>query len=472
MAEVSSKVKELSENSNDLFRAEMESFKNLFQRYLQGSSSPIEWGKIAPPSEDLVIRYSNLPPCPKEATAGLAQKLCVLKLNGGLGTTMGCTGPKSVIEVHSEQTFLDLTVQQIEFLNEELEVDIPLLLMNSFNTSEETEKLIHKYDNSRISIHNFNQSCFPRVYKDTLLPVPNHPDPQKNKEAWYPPGHGDVFEALFNSGLLRKFIDEGKEYVFIANVDNLGSTVDFNILKYLLENDCEFAMEVTDKTRADIKGGTLINYEGKAKLLEIAQCPPSKVDEFKSIKKFKIFNTNNLWVSLKAINRVLKEKEMKNNIDIIYNQKKLSNGSSVIQLEIACGAAIQFFKNAKGINVPRRRFLPVKSTSDLFIVQSNLYTLERGQLIMNPNRIYPGLPLVKLGDNFQKVSEYMKRFQTIPNILELDQLTVSGDVTFGSHIELKGTVIIVANHGNRIDMPSGSILENKVVSGNLRILEH
>jgi len=53
-------------------------------------------------------------------------------------------------------------------------------------------------------------------------------------------------------------------------------------------NNIDFAMEVTDKTRSDVKGGTLIEYEGKAKLFEIAQCPPSHVEEFKSIKKFKV----------------------------------------------------------------------------------------------------------------------------------------------------------------------------------------
>lgn len=41
-------------------------------------------------------------------------KLVVIKLNGGLGTSMGCHGPKSVIPVRSDLTFLDLTVQQIE----------------------------------------------------------------------------------------------------------------------------------------------------------------------------------------------------------------------------------------------------------------------------------------------------------------------------------------------------------------------
>jgi len=295
-------------------------------------------------------------------------------------------------------------------------------------------------------------------------------DPHSHKDNWYPPGHGDVYRALANSGLLEQLLKEGREYIFISNIDNLGATVDFNILRNMQESGTDYIMEVTDKTRSDIKGGTLIEYEGKVKLFEIAQCPPQYVDEFKSIKKFKIFNTNNLWVSLKAIDRLVKEDKMKD-IDVIVNPKK-ALGKDVLQLETAAGAAIQFFDKARGINVPRSRFLPVKSTSDLFVVQSNLYNLQNGYLVMNPKRPYPSVPLVNLGENFKKVSDYQGRIKSIPDILELDQLTISGDVNIGAKVTLRGTVIIVANHGNRIDIPDGSILENKVISGNLRILDH
>lgn len=118
---------------------------------------------------------------------------------------------------------------------------------------------------------------------------------------WYPPGHGDMYEALSNSGMLDKLLDMGKEYIFVSNVDNLGATVDPSILAHMVESGAEFIMEVTDKTKADIKGGTIIDYEGGVRLLEIAQVPPEFVAEFKSVKKFKIFNTNNLWISLRAI---------------------------------------------------------------------------------------------------------------------------------------------------------------------------
>jgi UTP--glucose-1-phosphate uridylyltransferase len=100
----------------DLFTKEMKGFLDLFGKFLQMKSEKIDWDKINPPKQDLVVPYFSLEACPEEEKASIAKKLCVLKLNGGLGTTMGCVGPKSVIEVHSEQTFLDLTVQQIEVI--------------------------------------------------------------------------------------------------------------------------------------------------------------------------------------------------------------------------------------------------------------------------------------------------------------------------------------------------------------------
>ena len=151
---------------------------------------------------------------------------------------------------------------------------------------------------------------------------------------------------------------------------------------------------------------------------------------------------------------------------------QVENGRAIIQLERAAGAAIHFFNNAIGVNVPRSRFIPVKTTADLFIVQSNIYGVQDGTLAMVPQRPYPSVPLVKLGSEFKKVSDFLSRFDGIPDAIELDHLTVSGDVRFGKGVVLKGTVIIVAGHSQWIDIPPGSVLENKIISGNLRILDH
>jgi len=461
------------ESDKEFFNNEFSAFANLFERFLQERGPSIEWNKIRPPREGMIKPYSDMvSACPKGQEKAFLDKLVVIKLNGGLGTSMGCTGPKSMISVRSGLNFLDLTVQQIEHLNKTYETNVPLVLMNSFNTEEDTKKILRKYNNCQVDIKMFNQHRFPRINKETLLPVATK-DPYTPKDGWYPPGHGDFYGALYDSGLIEEFKKQGKEIIFLSNIDNLGATVDMNILAHMSTNpDNEYCMEVTDKTRADVKGGTLIDYEGKARLLEIAQVPKEHVDEFKSVSKFKIFNTNNLWMRLDAVDRLCKNGKIED-MEIIINEKSLSNGTNVIQLETASGAAIKNFDNAIGVNVPRSRFLPVKKTSDLMLVMSNLYELKSGSLVMSSKRQFKTTPLVKLGDeHFKKVAKYLSRFKTIPDMLEADHLTVSGDVSFGKDVSLKGTVIIIANHGDRIDIPSGAVLENKIVSGNLRILDH
>ncbi|KAH9421854.1 UTP--glucose-1-phosphate uridylyltransferase [Dermatophagoides pteronyssinus] len=461
-----------NEEEKKHFLSEARGFKDLFEKFIVGNEA-IVWDKIQPLPDEAVCRYGTLDDPPPEIIREMLNQLVVVKLNGGLGTSMGCTGPKSVIPVRNDLTFLDLTVQQIEKLNKTYDADVPLVLMNSFNTHDDTQKLLRKYAGFRVAIFTFMQSRYPRINKETLMPISTSLN--SNPEDWYPPGHGDFYQSFFESNLLDDFLKAGRKYVFLSNIDNLGATVDLKILNYLLNPSISspptYVMEVTDKTHADVKGGTLIQYEGHIRLLEIAQVPKAHVEEFKSVKKFKIFNTNNLWINLNELKRLVESKML--NMDIIVNNKHLDCGIDVIQLETAVGSAMKTFSGAIGVNVPRSRFLPVKKTSDLLLVMSNLYSLNDGALIMNPLRSFPSVPLVKLGDShFTKVRDFISRFASIPDMVELIHLTVSGDVTFGSKVVLKGTVIIIANHGERIDIPSGAILENKIVSGNLRILDH
>ncbi|KAK2804493.1 putative UTP--glucose-1-phosphate uridylyltransferase [Emmonsiellopsis sp. PD_5] len=454
------------------FEAEMDNFFSLFRRYLndKAKGNILSWDRIAPPQPDQVVEYNDLG---NSASVDFLKKLAVIKLNGGLGTSMGCVGPKSVIEVRDGMSFLDLSVRQIEYLNRTYNVSVPFVLMNSFNTDEDTQSIIKKYEGHNIDILTFNQSRYPRILKDSLLPAAK--SYQSPITDWYPPGHGDVFESLYNSGTLDKLLERGVEIVFLSNADNLGAVVDMRILEHMMKSKAEYIMELTDKTKADVKGGTIINYEGRARLLEIAQVPKEHTNEFKSIKKFKYFNTNNIWMNLRAIKRVVENNELE--MEIIPNDKSIPADKkgeadiSIVQLETAVGAAIRHFKGAHGVNVPRRRFLPVKTCSDLMLVKSDLYTLQHGQLVMDPNR-FGGAPLIKLGSDFKKVSDFQKRIPSIPRILELDHLTISGAVNLGRGVTLKGTVIIVATEGSTIDLPPGSVLENVVVQGSLRILEH
>ncbi|KAA0203579.1 hypothetical protein HAZT_HAZT008766, partial [Hyalella azteca] len=288
----------------------------------------------------------------------------------------------------------------LQHLNRTYNSSVALVLMNSFNTDEDTQKVIRKYQGLNVKLYTFNQSRYPRINKESLMPIGRTMGTDTDLEAWYPPGHGDFYEAFSNSGLLQEFINQvtsrdcavgrearstcscytyvqgkeqvfmlhvcscytcvqgkeyvfmlhGKEYVFISNIDNLGATVDLNILNFLVGEEaqqqppCEFLMEVTDKTRADVKGGTLIKYDNKLRLLEIAQVPKDHLEDFKSVKTFKIFNTNNLWIKLDAMARVVQNQSL--DMEVIINHKTLDNGLNIIQLEQAVGAAVKSFNGA------------------------------------------------------------------------------------------------------------------------------
>lgn len=123
----------------------------------------MHWDKIGPLPSGAVRNYDSLTAPDPAKVREMLNKLVVVKLNGGLGTSMGCVGPKSLIPVRSDLTFLDLTVQQIEHLNNEYNSDVPLVLMNSFNTDEESQKVLRKYKGFRVKIYTFMQSRYGAV---------------------------------------------------------------------------------------------------------------------------------------------------------------------------------------------------------------------------------------------------------------------------------------------------------------------
>ena len=439
-------------------------FQRLYAGFQRHGSYKVDWEEISTPEEGMILEHETLPE-PHEAEAkSLIQKTAVCRLNGGLGTTMGCVGPKSAIEVRDNMTFMDMIVTQLQALNQRFQADVPLVLMNSFNTDQDTHKIIKKYVGD-LNIYCFKQNRLPRLRKDSLMPMSVE---RFGEEAFYPPGHGDFFDAFPHSGILDQLLAEGREWLFIANADNLGANVDLRILKYMADSHTPFVMEVTPKTRADVKGGTLVKTTAKPlHLLEIAQVPKEHTQEFKSIKKFKIFNTNNSWINLKTLKEVLTQGPVER--EVLINHKTVK-GVPVIQLETALGAGVAAFEGAKAVAVPRSRFLPVKKTDDLLLVQSNIFKVEQGVLVRNPARQFPELPMIRLGEFFKSYEQYQERFETIPDILDLDLLTVVGDVWFGADITLKGNVITVCDAG-RLHLPRGSLLENKVLTGNIEIGE-
>jgi UTP--glucose-1-phosphate uridylyltransferase len=79
---------------------EFEGFKRIFNKFLQSSKTSVEWAKIDKLPEGAVRDYKTLGiPASTSEIKDMLAKLVVVKLNGGLGTSMGCRGPKSVIPV-------------------------------------------------------------------------------------------------------------------------------------------------------------------------------------------------------------------------------------------------------------------------------------------------------------------------------------------------------------------------------------
>nr|KAJ0213089.1 hypothetical protein LSAT_V11C400207260 [Lactuca sativa] len=169
---------------------------------------------------------------------------------------------------------------------------------------------------------------------------------------------------------------------------------------------------------------------------------------------------SNRWVNLNAIKRLVQADALK--MEIIPNPKEVE-GIKVLQLETTAGAAIKFFDNTIGINIPRSRFLPVKESSNLLL--SDLYTEKDGYVVRNPARTDPANPSIELAPEFKKVGDFLKRFKSIPSIIESDSLKVSGDVWFGSSVVLKGKVVIAAKSGDKLEIPDKAVIQNKEVHG-------
>jgi len=378
-------------------------------------------------------------------------KLVVIKLNGGLGTSMGLSFAKSLIEVKEGLSFLSIIANQINFIRKKYQIEIPLILMDSYNTQSDCLNELKKIGFKQSFPTTFLQNKVPRILKSDLTPVTL----KESKEEWCPPGHGDIYLSLKETGLLKNLLDHGYEFAFISNGDNLGATVEPHILDYFISEQLDFAMEMTPKTLADTKGGAIYRklQDGKflhLELLETAQVPKENENEFSGLGKFRTFSTNNLWINLKTLDKVLSEKPL--SLALIVNPKVVE-GKEVLQLESAMGSAIGSFERTKGIIIPRDRFAPVKKCEDYLIRRSDAYILnEDYSLTMNPIRKKANLSenIVTLDDRYyKKMKDFEKLFRVYPSLVLCKSLTVMGEIEFDKDISLKGDVTFANDSGRK-----------------------
>ena len=427
-------------------------FARLFDLMACGATGEITEEEIEP-VHDLAL-YEELISHERYLSGGekALRQLVVCKLNGGLGTGMGLEAAKSLLVVKDGLSFNEINARQVEFYSRKVGIAIPFINMTSFSTDEDIRTFARKFSHLSAGFPaTFVQHKHPKVYADSLAPACE----KRDELNWSPPGHGDIYAALVSSGLLEKLLSAGKRYLFVSNADNTGAAPDAAILGYIAEHAIPFLMEVALRTPMDSKGGHLARRkrDGRLILREGAQAPKDErgepIADFQDVKKYRYFNTNSLWIDLKALRRVLDENNGIFPLPLIRNEKTVDprnpQSRRVYQIETAMGAAIEVFDGARALVVPRLRFAPVKANNDLLVVRSDVYELcQDGRIFVTAARKSKQPPVVRLDPKYYKlIDDFEERFRVIPSLKNADTLKVEGNIVFDHPIALSGDVEII-----------------------------
>jgi UTP--glucose-1-phosphate uridylyltransferase len=430
----------------------VQSFSSAYKRLVSGQPTVIRTSELEPAGD-----VTSLTELPDVDAARALERLALVKLNGGLATTMGLRSPKSLLEAREGHSFLDIIVGQTLALRRRHGIQLPLVLMDSQATQKETLAALGRHSELDTGLApDFLQSMIPKLDAESLSPISWAREPSLE---WCPPGHGDVYGALRASGMLTALIERGFEHAMISNSDNLGATVDARIPAYMAAEQIPFLMEVVEGTEADRKGGHIARRlsDDQLVLRETAQTPPEDEDSFRDFRRWRYYNTNNLWFDLRTLARTLDRQGGVLELPLIVNRKTVDprdpGSPAVLQLESAMGAAIESFAGARVMLVPRTRFVPVKTTDDLLVLRSDVYQLTEQMTVDRVPERASSLPYVELDKRYYQL---LDRFQTRfpdgpPSLREAERLAVTGDVTFGANVIVRGNVELDAEEPRRIE---------------------
>ena len=379
-----------------------------------------------------------------DTAAAALRTTAVVKLNGGLGTSMGMDRAKSLLCVRRGLSFLDIIARQVLHLRTQYDAPLPLIFMNSFRTSEDTMEALERYEDLAIEglPLEFLQNKEPKLLERDLSPVAYPKDPGLE---WCPPGHGDLYTAMLGTGLLDLLIEQGYERVFVSNSDNLGAVPDPRVAGWFAQSGAPFAIEAVRRTPSDKKGGHFARRvsDGRIVLRETAQTLPEDQEALADLSRHRYCSTNNLWFDLVAMREVLRQRDGVLGLPLIRNLKTVDPADpstpKVIQIETAMGAAIEVFEGARTIEVGRDRFVPVKTTNDLLVLRSDVYALGKDFVM---DLVAEQVPYIELDDDFYKlVGDFDQRFpEGAPSLKDATALRVDGDWTFGHGVRVVGDV--------------------------------
>ena len=337
---------------------------------------------------------------------------------------------------------------------------LPLVLMNSFATRDDSLAALRRHAGIEADVPlDFVQNKVPKLRADDLRPVSWPADPALE---WAPPGHGDVYPALQASGMLDALLERGYRWAFLSNADNLGAVLEPRILAWVAREGLPFASEVAGAHRGRPQGRPprAPPRRRPAAARDRADArrrtwPPSRTPAAtaSSTRTTSGSTSRPCAPCSTARGGVL-------GLPMIVNRKTVdpadTGSTPVVQLESAMGAAIAVFDGARPLHVPRTRFLPVKTTSDLFVLRSDAYALGDGaRLALAAGR--SGAPLAELDDDhFKLIADFEAHLPAgPPSLVACDRVTVRGDVVFGAGVVCRGTVTVTGPQR----VPDGAVLE-------------
>jgi UTP--glucose-1-phosphate uridylyltransferase len=397
-----------------------------------------------------------------ESAAEAIRHTAVIKLNGGLGTSMGMSRAKSLLCVRKGLSFLDIIARQVLHLRQEHGATLPLIFMNSFRTSADTMAALGRYADLEVDgiPLEFLQNKEPKLNVKDLSPVSWPQDPDLE---WCPPGHGDLYTAMRGTGLIDLLLERGFRHVFVSNSDNLGATPDPRVAGWFAGTGAPFAIEAVRRTPSDRKGGHFARRrtDGRLVLRETAQTPPEDREALADLDRHRFCSTNNLWFDLAAMKLALDQRQGILGLPLIRNVKNVDPGDTstpeVIQVETAMGAAIEVFEGSQLIEVGRDRFVPVKTTNDLLVLRSDVYDIGRDFAL---DQVSSEIPYVDLdSDHYKLVGDFDRHFpEGAPSLAKATSLKVEGDVTFGRGVQVVGDVEIGGKGVDRV--PAGTVLQS------------
>ncbi|RIK16196.1 MAG: UTP--glucose-1-phosphate uridylyltransferase [Acidobacteria bacterium] len=417
-------------------------------------------GTLAESDLEPVSQLDSLQDLDPDADPTALGRTAVVKLNGGLGTSMGMDRAKSLVPVREGRSFLDLAIEQVRHARARSGGRLPLVLMNSFRTRADSMRVLERHPDLAVDgvDADFLQSQEPKLLADTLAPVQWPADPELE---WCPPGHGDLYPALLSSGMLDQLRRAGFRYAMVSNSDNVGAAPSAAIADWFARSGAPLAMEVCRRTAADRKGGHLAvrRRDGQLVLREKAQTAQEDAAAFGDVERHRFFNTNTLWLDLDQVAAVLQERGGVLGLPLIRNEKTVDptdpSSPRVVQIETAMGSAIEVFEQATAIEVPRSRFRPVKTTDDLLLLRSDAFELAAGAEL---HPVVDPLPLVTLGEHYRTLAAFECRFpHGAPSLREASSLTVEGDWTFGARVRAVGDAVLGATPGPR-PVPDGMVV--------------